>query len=271
MISEWTFAVRFEAIHRGLYATMLRHFLALLLFTVSLAHSEMAHAQQFAGDNQWVAPAGVSTLVGSVGEDYSSAILVGALIPEWEFNAMATYYYDDPRNASEDYVASTFWAKHRLFETDDGTEGYSVQFGTGLLPHHVEEGSVTDAFKTYFVHGTATYAFADNKVLLDFVPGVIVNLDQDDNDETAWGFTYVSRLAVYDIIPQSAIVGEVFGTAGEAFAEPSYRFGVRWESENLVIAATYSDAFDGSGGAGFELGIIFFTQPRFCIRGCRGR
>ena len=208
---------------------MLRHFLALLLFAVSLAFSEMAHAQQFAGDNQWVAPAGVSTLVGSVGEDYSSAILVGALIPEWEFNAMGTYYYEDPRNDSEDYLASTFWAKHRLFETDDGTEGY-------------------------FVQGTATYAFADNKVLLDFVPGVIVNLDQDDNDETAWGFTYVSRLAVYDIIPQSAIVGEVFGTAGEAFAEPSYRFGVRWESKNLVIAATYSDAFDGSGGPGVGIG-----------------
>jgi len=60
-------------------------------------------------------------------------------------------------------------------------------------------------------------------------------------------------------------VAEVFGTAGEAKSDPRYRFGVRWESKKLVIAATYSDAFDGSGGAGFEIGFIYFTEPRFCF------
>ena len=33
------------------------------------------NAQQFNGDNQWVAPHGVATLVGTVGEEYSQAYL----------------------------------------------------------------------------------------------------------------------------------------------------------------------------------------------------
>jgi hypothetical protein len=76
---------------------------------------------------------------------------------------------------------------------------------------------------------------------------------------------------VYDVIPQTAIVGEVFGTTGEAYSKPSYRFGLRWESPKLVVAGTFSAAFDGSDGAGFELGIMYFTEPRYCLRGCRGR
>ena len=250
---------------------MFRKPMVLALCALGSIAVESVHAQQFVGDNQWVAPTGVSTLVGTVGEEYSSVILIGALIPEWEFNAMGSYYYDDPREKSEDYVASTFWAKRRLFENEAQTEGYSVAFGTGLLPDHLQEGNVTHAFKSYFVQGTATYAFADDKVLLDFVPGVIVNLDQDQDDETAWGMTYASRLAVYGVIPQTALVGEVFGTTGEAYTKPSYRVGLRWESPNLVIAGTFSDAFDGSGGAGFELGIMYFTKPRYCIKGCQGR
>jgi hypothetical protein len=58
-------------------------------------------------------------------------------------------------------------------------------------------------------------------------------------------------------------VGEVYGTAGEAYSEPGYRVGIRWESPRWVISATYANAFDGSGGAGFELGIMYFTDPRF--------
>jgi hypothetical protein len=101
------------------------------------------------------------------------------------------------------------------------------------------------------------------------MPGFTVNLDQGDTGENAWGFTYTSRLAIYDVIPQSAIVAEVFGTAGEAYAPPSYRAGVRWEGKKWIWAATYSDAFDGSGGAGFEIGFIYFTEPRFCFGGCK--
>ncbi|TDG12795.1 hypothetical protein E2F43_14625 [Seongchinamella unica] len=240
-----------------------------LAAVLPLSLAGVANAQQFAGDNQWVAPHGVATIVGTVGEEYSQFYAVAALIPEWEFNLQLTHYYDDPRDDTDDYTATSLFAKYRISESEDEKTGYSVVFGTGLTPEHKEEGEVNDAFESWWALGTATYAFADNSILLDVLPGFTYNVDREQHSDSAWGFTYMSRVAVYDIIPQSAIVGEVFGTAGEAFAEPSYRLGVRWESPRWVAALTYSDAFDGSYGAGVEFGVFYLTDPRFCLGGCR--
>ena len=231
----------------------------------------LAQAQQFYGDNHWVAPHGVATLVGTVGEEYSQAYAIAALIPEWEFNAQITHYYDDPRGDSGSYTATNLYVKNRISENEAGTTGYAFMVGTGLFPEHLEQGEVTTAFQSWWANGVATYGFADDRVLLDLMPGVMVNLDQGESGDTAWGFTYASRLAVYDVIPQSAIVAEVYGTAGEAYAKPNYRVGVRWESPKWIVAATYADAFDGSGGAGFELGLMYFTDARFCFGGCRNK
>ena len=123
--------------------------------------------------------------------------------------------------------------------------------------------------ESWWANLNASYSFLDDTVLLDVLPGFIVDFDRERSGEEAWGSTYGSRLAVYDVIPNSAIVAEIFGTAGEAFVEPSYRAGLRWESTKLVVALTYSDAFDGSAGGGLELGFMYFTEPRFCFGGCR--
>jgi hypothetical protein len=56
-----------------------------------------------------------------------------------------------------------------------------------------------------------------------------------NTDEEAWGFTWSARLAVYKIVPRCAIVGEAFGTAGEAYSYPQYNFGLRWESPKLAL------------------------------------
>jgi hypothetical protein len=228
-----------------------------------------AQAQQFMGDNQWTAPHGVSTQAASVGEEYSQYIAVLAAMEGLELNAQFTHYYDDPRDLTESHTAASFYAKFRLSENDAKTTGYSLFVGTGVNPDYLDQGVVTQAFDSYFSTLTATYGWNNDRVLLDVMPGFTVNLDQGDTGEDAWGFTYTSRLAIYDVIPQSAIVTEVFGTAGEAYAPPSYRAGVRWEGKKWIWAATYSDAFDGSGGAGFEIGFIYFTEPRFCFGGCK--
>ncbi len=235
-----------------------------LLFT-----STHAHAQQFNADNQWTAPHGVGTVVGTVGEEYSTAVLVAALFPDWEFNVGVTSYYGDLESQTDTHNTGTFYVKKRIFENEQQTGGLAFMGGTGVDPSHLEAGVVTDTFKSWWGNLVYTIPFRDGQVTWDLLPGVLVNMDQDNRDDTAWGFTYSSRLAIYDIIPQSAIVAEVFGTAGEAKSDPRYRFGVRWESKKFVIAATYSDAFDGSGGAGFEIGFIYFTEPRFCFGGCR--
>jgi hypothetical protein len=231
--------------------------------------SAPANAQQFAGDNQWVAPYGVSTLVATAGEEYAQVYAFSSLVPEWEFNAQLTCFYDDYFNGDEDYAAANLFVKRRLSENEAGTSGYAVVAGTGQFPEHLEQGTVTDALETWWVMGVATYAFANDQVLLDLLPGVALNTEYGDEEKTAWGFTYSSRPAIYGVIPQSAVVAEVFGTAGEAYADPAYRFGIRWEGKKWVVAATYSDAFNGDGGAGFELGVMYFTEPRLCWGGCR--
>ena len=105
---------------------------------------------------------------------------------------------------------------------------------------------------------------------LDLNPGVIVNTEYGDSDKHEWGFTYSSRLAVYKVVPQSAIVGEVFGAAGGAYATPQYRVGVRWEpSKTFVAAVSWAAGLDGSTGGGAEIGFLLFS-PRFaCFKGCK--
>lgn len=228
-----------------------------------------AQAQQFYGDNQWVAPHGVGTFVATVGEEYSQLYAIASLVPEWEFNAQFTHFYDDPEDRSDSYTATGFYVKRRLQENDAQTAGYAFLAGTGFFPEHVAQGERFSALDSWWAMGVATYNFADDRVLWDILPGVTYNTDQGEEGDNAWGFSYGSRLAIYDIVPQSAVVAEVWGTAGEAYAKPSYRFGVRWEGKKWIVAATYSDAFDGSGGAGFELGIMYFTDPRFCFGGCK--
>lgn len=243
--------------------------ISLCLCIVTMGVAPVAHSQQFAGDNQWVAPYGVSTLVATVGEEYSQVYAISSLVPEWEFNAQITRYNDDYVNDEEGYTAASLYVKRRLSENEAGTAGYAFLAGTGQFPEHLEQGEVSNALESWWVMGVATYGFADDRILLDILPGVTLNTEHGEEDETAWGFTYSSRVAIYDVIPQSALVAEVFGTAGEAYADPAYRFGVRWEGKKWIVAATYSNAFNGNGGAGFELGLMYFTEPRLCWGGCK--
>ena len=228
-----------------------------------------AQAQQFNSDNQWTAPHGVGTLVLTAGQEYSTAIAVAALLPDTEFNIGVTRFKDSPEDRTEAHYSGLFYIKRRLSENEAGNAGSSISFGTGINPSYLSAGEVTDTFQSWFATYDYTMAFRDGQVTWDVMPGVMVNLDQDQEDETAWGFTWSTRAAVYKIIPSSAIVAEVWGTAGEAYAEPAYRFGVRWESPKLVVAATYGDSFDGSGSPRFEIGLIYLTDShRFlCLGG----
>jgi len=223
---------------RGAPAAMARQ-ACLALAAVSLGFAALdAQAQQFNSDNQWTAPHGVGTLVLTAGEEYSTAVAVAALLPDTEFNIGVTRFRDSPEDRTDAHNSGIFYVKRRLSENEAGNAGSSISFGTGINPSYLSSGEVTDTFQSWFVTYDYTMAFLDGKVTWDLLPGVMVNLDKDQENETVWGFTWSTRAAVYDIIPQSAIVAEVFGTAGEAYAEPTYRVGVRWESPKLVLAAT---------------------------------
>ena len=242
-----------------------------LLLALVVATGGPAGAQQFNADNQWVAPHGVATIALTVGQEYSTFIAVAALLPETEFNIGVTHFYDRPLDLTEGHYSGIFYVKRRLSENEAGTGGWAVSVGTGIDPSYLEAGTVTDNFQSWFVNSSYTVAFRDGDVTWDLQPGVMVNLDKDQSGETAWGMTWCSRAAVYKVIPQSAIVAEVFGTAGEAYAEPVYRLGVRWESPRVIVAATYGDTFSGAGSPRLELGVIVLTnQLNFlCLGKCK--
>ncbi len=245
----------------------------LVILVALLLLSSTVEAQQFYSDNQWVAPHGVATLAGTVGEEYAAVIAVAALVPEWEFNLGATRFYDHKETNTDAFTVGTFYLKHRISENADKTGGSAVMFGTGISPSHIEAGRTTETFQSWWASYVYTIPFRGGDVTWDLLPGFNVDFDtqkiDQTTDETAWAFTYGSRVSIYKVIPKSTIVAEVFGGAGEGGVEPSYRAGLRWESSKLIVAATYSDAFDGSGGAGFEIGFLYLTDPRFCLGGCR--
>ena len=222
---------------------------------------EPANAQQFNSDNQWVAPHGVATFVFTLGQEYSAVIATAALLPETEFNFGVTRYEAKPSDQSKAHYTGSFYIKRRLFQNEAENGGLAVVGGTGVDPGHLSEGEVTDTFQTWWVNAVYTVPFLDGQISWDLLPGAMVNLDKDQGNEAAWGMTWSSRVAVYKLIPQSAIVGEVYGTAGEAYAEPTYRAGVRWESpkSRFIVAATYGDSFSGYGSPRFELGVMILT------------
>ena len=208
-----------------------------------MAVPDIARAQQFYGDNQWVSPHGVATLVGVAGSEYSQFIATAALVPEWEFNLSFVHIYDDPVTGLSSYNSDSFYVKHRLSQTERETAGYAIAAGTGLWPEHIVQGNPSSAGESWWANLNATFAFPDDQVRLDILRFVL-DTDRERSGDDAWGFTYGSRVAIYDVIPKLAVVAEVFGTTGEAYVEPSYRAGLRRESEKLVVALTYTDAVE---------------------------
>ena len=103
------------------------------------------------------------------------------------------------------------------------------------------------------------------------MPGASVTTDFGPENTTAWVFTYATRLAWYPTTPTWSIVGEVVGAEGEGTAPPEYRVGFRWEpNPHAVFALTYDEEFEGrDGGAGWEIGMMLFSPPFFCISGCK--
>lgn len=95
------------------------------------------------------------------------------------------------------------------------------------------------------------------------MPGALYDHRYAETGNPAWGFTYSTRLAIYKVIPKTAIVGEVYGTEGSAYSRPEYKVGLRWEPNNTIIPAiTYGGTFDGSPGALWEIGVSIFS-PQF--------
>ena len=221
-----------------------------------------AYGQQFNSDNWWVVPHGVGTGVATFGEHYDTMYLGYGFLPGWEFDMSTSIYRNEELNSGGHFSTSAY-VKRLIVENENGTGGVSVMAGIGSTPGYLQSGTVTRDFKSYWASAPWTIPFFDNTVSWDIMPGVTYNREYGADEENAWGFLYSTRVAVYKIIPQSAIVAEIFGSEGDAYSKPEYKAGVRWESQYVIAALTYGGKFNGDEGGGLELGFIFVTPPYF--------
>jgi hypothetical protein len=243
---------------------------ALLAVGVATGSARDASAQQFNSDNYLTMPQGTATFLITHGERNSSLLSSFALAKNWEFFAGANLFWKNAVSDSVDHFSTTLYAKYMFVENAAKTGGFAVMGGVGGTPGYYERGELTNSFRTYWAAAPLTLPFVKGRVLWDLMPGFEVDLDRGPEGDVSWSSTYSTRVAVYGIIPSSAIVAEVYGSKGQGVAQAEYKAGVRWEpTPSFALAATYGSAIDDPGGAGFEVGFLLFTPRFLCRGGCR--
>lgn len=233
--------------------------LAAVLVVLGLCSSQ-ARAQQFNADNWWVLPYTTGMGVATLGEHYSTMYLGYGFLDGWELDIGIFLYEADEGNTTAHY-STTVYLKRLIVQDEALTKGAAVMAGIGQAPGYQESGQLIGEFKSYWVSVPVTLSFFDNTLSWDLMPGGTWNTNYGSQEEHAAAFTWSSRLAIYKVVPQSAIVLEVFGAEGEAEAAVQYKAGVRWESKYVVAALTYGDGLEGNEGGGLELGFMFLTPP----------
>jgi len=234
-----------------------------LCILIVLTFEISVNAQQFNTDNYLTMPHGTGTFVLTAGQRNAAIINSFALIPRWEFFAQATLYWSNESQDIPQHFTTNVYAKYMPYENKEKTAGVGVFLGYGVSPFYYDKTALLARHTNLWTAVAGTIPFFNNMIFWDIMPGGMVDFDYGNNKKTAWGFTYSTRIAIYKIIPQSAIVGEIYGTAGELYSEAEYKVGIRWEPNNTVIPAiTYGAGVDGSSGPGFEIGVVIYT-PQF--------
>ncbi len=236
-----------------------------------LTASNVAHAQQFNSDS-WISKEhGTATVIVTVGQRTTMMMTTLSLLPRWEFTVAAYIYNRDADRLTSEGHSSSAYAKFMFWQNDAETGGGAIKAGVGMNPSYILEGVVyKTGAQTFWTNAPITLPFFDNRLSIDLMPGASATLSYPRDGEIAWAFTYSSRVAWYPFSPKLALVGEVFGSEGQAVVSPTYRAGLRWEPDARTnIALTYAGRFDGAQGTGIEFGIMLFSPPFFCIGTCR--
>ena len=131
-----------------------------------------AAGQQFNSDNYLSKPAGVVTMIATLGQRNEIFMLTFSLLPRWEFTTAAYIINEDDDPNTDDGYSTTLYAKYMLLENAAKTGGVAFKFGTGLDPGYLTEVGVEDAFRSFWVNMPMTFPFLQNRLSVDFMPGV---------------------------------------------------------------------------------------------------
>ena len=219
-------------------------------------------AQTFNSDNYLTMPHGIGTFVVSTGQRNAAMYATWALLPRFELNVSTALFWENTEFNSPQHFSTNVFGKYMFWVNKSNTGGGGIFLGIGKSPGFYTQEGYSAIHKNYWTAIPFSFPLFNNTISWDIMPGALVDLDYGENNSTAWGFTWSTRLAIYKIIPKTAIVAEAYGTEGQAFSKPEYKVGLRWEPNDYIIPAiSYGSCFDGSKGAGFEIGVIIFTSP----------
>ena len=229
-----------------------------------------ATAQQFNSDSWISKPLGTVTVILTTGEQSTMIMTTFSLFRNWEFTAAEYVFNKDSDRRTSEGTQGSLYAKYMFWQNQSKTGGFAVKAGVGSKPSYVLDGSgFQTPSTTVWMNAPLTIPFFDNKLSWDVMPGWSVTLDSENSGSNAWAFTYSTRLAWNPFSPKWAAVGEVYGAVGEANLDPEFRVGIRYEpNAHVNIAITYDQKFNGSPGAGWEIGVMLFTPPFLCFSGC---
>lgn len=245
---------------------IMRKLVNTVVFIVLLISMQSVYSQQYNCDNYLTMPYGTGTFVLTTGERDATTYSTFALLPRFELNFSASLYWADEALNSPQYFSLNIFGKYMFWVNDANTGGAAVFMGIGKSPGYYTQNGYSALHKNYWTAIPVTIPFFNNTISWDIMPGALVDFDYGNNKETAWGFTYSTRVAVNKVIPKTAIVAELYGTEGKAYSKPEYKVGLRWEPNSYIVPAiSYGACFDGSSGAGFEIGVIIFT-PQFLTK-----
>jgi len=250
---------------------MFKHFLSknkrrTWLSIVLLAIAFDGFSQQFNSDNYLSMPKGTGTFCPTAGQRNSTLLMSFALIDRFEFFAQGNLYRDYRDEQIPQHFTTTVYGKYMFWKNEANTGGGGVFLGFGQSPGYYNETQFTEFHKNIWTAVPITIPFLNNMFSWDIMPGAMVDFDYGNNKESAFGFTWTTRLAIYRIIPKTAIVGELYGTNGEVYSKPEYKVGLRWEPNDFIIPAiTYGACLDGTTAAGFEIGVVIYT-PQYLTK-----
>lgn len=246
---------------------MIRYLLIHILFFSALY---AANAQQFNTDNHVTMPLGSANSCITYGPRSATILPSVGLFQNWEVFLGAVLVHKDETKQIEDHFSTLIFAKWMFYHTEDYSSGASLTFGTGANPSYHTNDKPVNSFTNYYAYGDYTFTLFNKTISWDLNPGVQLIYDNKGSDEYSWSFTYSTRVAIYKIIPKTAIVGEVYGAEGESPSNLEYKIGLRYEPNNKVIPAiTYGNSTDGSRGPGFEIGVII-VSPSFLFNKEKG-
>jgi len=184
-------------------------------------------------------------------------------VPKFEFFVQANLFRDYRIDNYVQHFTTTVYAKYMFWVNKKKNGGGAVFLGFGQSPGYYADTEYTDLNKNVWTAFPLTIPLFDNMISWDIMPGGMVDFNSKDQGEIAWGFTWSSRIAIYKIIPKTAIVAEAYGTEGQASSPAEYKVGLRWEPNDYIVPAiSYSSQLQGGYGAGLEIGIVIFA-PQF--------